>query len=168
METSTAIYFFGDRGMYNFLSNFHNAPFTDPESKRTFSSSEYFYIYHKCLKFDPSNTDMLDKIATSEKPPKKLGRQIANFDESEWESFRYGVMKRALLLKFSQNRQLRDCLLRTGNKELFEAAALDKIWGIGFGPAEAVTVPREEYGLNLLGRCLMEVRDELRAAVQQD
>ncbi|KAI1739571.1 hypothetical protein F4680DRAFT_422006 [Xylaria scruposa] len=55
----------------------------------------------------------------------------------------------------------RDVLLATGTRELVEASPFDRIWGIGFGAKDAGN-RRGKWGLNLLGRCLMEVREELR------
>lgn len=52
-------------------------------------------------------------------------------------------------------------LLDTGDTELVEAAPKDRIWGIGFGVQHAEPF-REEWGQNLLGLALMEVRRRLR------
>ncbi|TRX88078.1 hypothetical protein FHL15_011028 [Xylaria flabelliformis] len=57
--------------------------------------------------------------------------------------------------------RFRDVLLATGTRELVEASPFDRIWGIGFGAKEAGK-RRGKWGLNLLGKCLMEVREELR------
>ena len=54
--------------------------------------------------------------------------------------------------------------MSTGDLLLVEASPFDRIWGIGFTAANA-EVSKESWGLNLLGKALMEVRDELR---QQD
>jgi len=55
----------------------------------------------------------------------------------------------------------RDVLLATGNRELVEASAFDKIWGIGFA-AKGAEGKRHKWGMNLLGKCLMEVREQFR------
>ncbi|KAI1754082.1 hypothetical protein F4782DRAFT_545423 [Xylaria castorea] len=55
----------------------------------------------------------------------------------------------------------RDVLLATGTRELVEASPFDHIWGIGFGAKDAGN-RRSKWGLNLLGKCLMEVREEFR------
>lgn len=61
-----------------------------------------------------------------------------------------------------KTKSLRELLLETGDRELVEASPMDRIWGIGFGAAKAGTVGRERWGLNLLGKALMEVRAMLR------
>jgi len=39
-------------------------------------------------------------------------------------------MKKALILKFSQNEDIKKILLEINNKILYEASKFDKIWGI--------------------------------------
>jgi hypothetical protein len=53
-------------------------------------------------------------------------------------------------------------LLATAEWEIVAASPRDRIWGIGFGAARAGTVGRERWGLNLLGKALVEVRGVLR------
>ena len=61
-------------------------------------------------------------------------------------------MKKALLLKFKQNRGLGQKLISTGTQYIVHNNAKDKFWGIG----------GDGTGLNKLGLMLMEVREELR------
>lgn len=62
---------------------------------------------------------------------------------------------------------LRELLLGTGERELVEASPGDRIWGIGFTAAKAERAGRERWGLNLLGKALMVVREELRREEQE-
>ncbi|KAI0394702.1 DUF1768-domain-containing protein [Xylariaceae sp. FL0594] len=55
----------------------------------------------------------------------------------------------------------RDVLLATGDRELVEASSFDRIWGIGF-TAKGADGNRHKWGMNLLGKCLMEVREQFR------
>ncbi|KAI1073395.1 DUF1768-domain-containing protein [Whalleya microplaca] len=57
--------------------------------------------------------------------------------------------------------RFRDVLLATGDRELVEASPYDRIWGVGFRPQDAGR-NRKRWGLNLLGKCLMEVREQFR------
>lgn len=58
---------------------------------------------------------------------------------------------------------LKQLLLETGNRELFEASPVDRIWGIGVSASDAQNQSsREGWGENLLGLSLMKVREELR------
>ncbi|GAP82885.1 putative duf1768-domain-containing protein [Rosellinia necatrix] len=56
----------------------------------------------------------------------------------------------------------RDVLLATGDRELVEASPYDRVWGVGFAAAGAAANRRQKWGMNLLGKCLMEVRDRFR------
>lgn len=90
-----------------------------------------------------------------------LGRQIPNFDEEVWVKERYAIVVEGNYLKFTQNEDLKRRLLGTGDRELVEASPRDRIWGVGFGKATAGS-QRERWGLNLLGKALMETRARLR------
>ena len=56
---------------------------------------------------------------------------------------------------------MRERLLGTGERMIVEASPLDRIWGVGFGEKRALSV-KQSWGLNLLGRVLMDVRRILR------
>jgi ribA/ribD-fused uncharacterized protein len=61
-------------------------------------------------------------------------------------------MRRAVLAKFSGHADIREVLLSTGDAVLLERTSGDYYWGCG----------SDGTGLNMLGRILMEVRDQLR------
>jgi predicted NAD-dependent protein-ADP-ribosyltransferase YbiA (DUF1768 family) len=44
---------------------------------------------------------------------------------------------------------------------LYEASKYDKIWGIGFYGIDAINADKNKFGRNLLGKALMEIRNEL-------
>lgn len=52
--------------------------------------------------------------------------------------------------------------METGDRKLIEASPFDKIWGIGFSK-DKVPVNRRMWGMNLLGKALMNARTKLRA-----
>ncbi|OJT14548.1 N-glycosidase [Trametes pubescens] len=99
----------------------------------------------------------------SAKECKSLGRKVQGFEDAVWTRERAGIVREGTLHKFRQHPGIRAALLATGGRELVEASPRDRIWGIGFGRAGAERVDREAWGLNLLGRALMEVRAVLRA-----
>jgi len=63
-------------------------------------------------------------------------------------------MRDALCAKFTQHDDLRRLLLSTGDAKLVEHTERDDFWGNG----------GDGSGANMLGRLLMELRDELRRA----
>lgn len=140
-------------------------------------------MYHKAQLFSDATTAAQILSARHPRQVKALGRRVANFDEAAWAAAREAIVRRGNLLKFTRpvvkvqddndeeaaargggKSRLRERLLATGERELVEASPTDRIWGIGFGEARARagTVGRERWGLNLLGKVLMEVRGLLR------
>lgn len=119
-------------------------------------------MYHKALLFNDTATAALTLTAGHPRKVKSLGRKVKNFDEATWLANREGIVLRGNLLKF-RNETLKAQLLATGDAELVEASPFDDIWGIGFR-AEHADAVREDWGLNLLGKALMEVRKQLREA----
>ncbi len=98
---------------------------------------------------------------------KALGRKVRNFNPEIWDKAKYSIVLNGNYYKFTQNKEMMDFLLSTGDKILVEASPMDTIWGIGFGKenekAKNVAMWR---GKNLLGFALMEVRDEIRKVYQ--
>ncbi len=76
------------------------------------------------------------------------------------------IMKNGLILKFSQNPVLKQSLLATENKNLYEASPYDNIWGTGYNANETLEKinnnKQNKLGQNLLGRAIEEIRNELR------
>jgi len=94
-----------------------------------------------------------------------LGRRVSGFDEQRWAAERFGLVVRGNVAKFSQNAELAEFLLGTGDRVLIEAAPVDTVWGTGLAANdERAPSPDLWPGLNLLGFALMEVRGRLRRA----
>ena len=86
---------------------------------------------------------------------------VKNFDEEVWNQLKYQIMYEAVKAKFS-NPILMKKLIDTKDKILVEASPYDKIWGIGLNETDAKkTLPTNWIGENLLGKVLMQVREEL-------
>lgn len=83
------------------------------------------------------------------------------FDQQRWNSSCDGIVERGNFLKFSQNPDLKNVLLATGDKIIVEASPSDRIWGIGFD-AEHAEGRESEWGANKLGEALMRVRKTLQ------
>lgn len=94
---------------------------------------------------------------------KALGRKVRNFDENVWNEVKYSIVLNGNYFKFTQNPELREFLLNTGDSVIAEASPYDGIWGIKMRQTdENIFNPLKWKGENLLGFALMEVRDEIR------
>lgn len=123
-------------------------------------------MHRKGLLFAPDDP-ITDQILSPGKPAphpstlRSLGRQIPNFDDQIWKKERLPIVVEGNYHKFTQNEDLRELLLATGDRELVEASPRDRIWGIGFG-AKNASAMRHRWGTNLLGVALMKVRERIR------
>lgn len=132
------------RGKYYFLSNFYEAPvvydgITYQNNEAAFQSAKVLdkSIREKFSMLDPSSA-------------KRKGRHVQL--RSDWENVKFDIMYEICKAKFSQNKELRNRLLATGNEHLEEGNTWgDRIWGTVNGK-----------GQNNLGKILMRLRDELR------
>lgn len=105
------------------------------------------------------------EIMTSNSPRthKRLGRKVRNFNGYIWEKYRFDIVFRANLAKFKLNEDLKKELLATGDKIIAESSPYDRIWGTGRAiDHKWAKNPDKWFGKNLLGKCLMLVRDRLR------
>ena len=75
-------------------------------------------------------------------------------------------MTSGLSLKFNQNKELKQKLIDTSPKKLYEANKFDKEWGIGFDVKTAVMKElysdNAKFGKNILGNMLEELRNNLK------
>ena len=62
---------------------------------------------------------------------KELGRLVSNYNDQIWSGMRQIIVYEGLVEKFSQNQELSDALLNTGDAFLAKCAVKDKVWGIG-------------------------------------
>lgn len=130
---------------------------------KDYKFAEQFMMAKKAEVF--GDTAVIARILTSSDPRaiKQLGREVRNFDPAVWDRHKFEIVVQGNLAKFSQNADLRDFLLSTGEKILVEASPYDRIWGIGLDERSADAVdPRRWRGGNLLGFALMKVRALLR------
>lgn len=90
---------------------------------------------------------------------KQLGRKVKGFDANKWNEVKEAKMKQGLYLKFTQDLNLKRSLLNTGDKYIGEAAFWDREWGLGQNIENCYKTPLNQLGKNLLGKCLMEIRE---------
>lgn len=133
------------------------------EIEHKFTTCEQWMMWNKACLFKAENT--AQKILATDDPKKikSLGRtEIPEYNDDEWKKVRYEVVVKGNMAKFTQNKELRENLLQTGNRILAEAAHYDKIWGIGLKQTDPATQDQTKWkGENLLGKALMEVRQKL-------
>ena len=153
IETDT--YVKGFFGKYRPLSNYDLTPFKLEYMGKTvnFKSGEHAFHYFKTL--DPI---WQEKILEAETPSeaKVLGRKCLM--REDWDEVKVQIIENMVYLKFSQNKNLKDLLLSTGEKYLEETNDWnDKFWGVCNGVGE-----------NNLGKCLMRVREQLKSEGGRD
>lgn len=117
---------------------------------QTWPTSEHYF---QAQKFD--DEAYRQKIRTTASPmiAARLGRSRKVKLRSDWESVKVEVMRSAVRAKFTQHDELRALLLSTGEAKIVEHTTNDSYWGDG----------GDGSGKNMLGRILMEVRQELRS-----
>ena len=142
------------------LSNWFPSPFE--VDSITYPTLEHYMMAEKARLF--GDEEIRTEILAAENPgkAKSLGRKVKGFNEETWTSNRFGIVVAGAVAKFTQNRELGEFLLRTGNKVLVEASPQDRIWGIGMNAQhEHANKPQKWNGLNLLGFALMEARQRM-------
>lgn len=137
-------------------------------------------MYQKAILFnDHATAAKILKPGLHPRKIKSLGRQVSNFSEATWNANREAVVQRGNYLKFTNavteegfclgssggiplvGGSLKETLLATGERELVEASPFDAVWGVGYKAADA-DANRKNWGLNLLGKALVDVRDMLK------
>lgn len=128
-----------------------------------YSTAEQYMMSQKALLF--GDNKIYSEIMNAGHPNeyKSLGRKISGFDEKVWNANKTDIVIKGNTAKFSQNQELKYFLLNTNNRILVEASPYDKIWGIGMKSDDTrCENPVLWNGENLLGFCLMEVRDIIK------
>jgi N-glycosidase YbiA len=138
------ILFNSKSGESSFLSNFH--PCTISIDRVIYASVEHYYQSQKPA--DPRIGRWLGDAPTASLA-KKASRLLKEKDiVSDWRGKREELMRKAVRAKFTQNADLREKLLKTGDAVLHEDNPEDLFWGMA--------------GEDKLGRMLMELREDLR------
>lgn len=134
------------RGEYGFLSNFWEVPVT--YKGLTYGSNEAAFQAQKCM------TEEEKQFFACLRPSaaKKHGRRVTL--RPDWEEVKVGIMEEIVRAKFTQNEEMKQRLMATGDAELEEGNDWhDTCWGVDSKTGE---------GENHLGRILMRVRRELQ------
>lgn len=154
-ENDTGVYF---KSLYP--SQWYIIPFTIEDI--TYNCCEQYMMSEKAKFFNDMETNDLIMNAFEPKDQKKLGREVKNFNEVEWNNVADEIVFKANLAKFSQNPDLKKKLLETGTKIFVECSPYDKIWGNGLNITDTLnTHPDNWLGTNRLGKAIMRVREVL-------
>jgi hypothetical protein len=141
------IKFYYEYEEYGWLSNYHVCDFTLDGCN--WSSTEHYYQAQKTM--DPGYRETI-RLAETPDEAKQLGNSPNCHIRPDWTIHRVVAMRTAIQAKFTQNPELMELLLATGNSELVENSMRDYYWGCG----------ADESGRSMLGLLLMHLRTELR------
>ncbi len=141
------IKFYSTKEEYGCFSNFSAHPIS-LEGKIWPTTEHYF----QAQKF-PNNIEYQEKIRLEKSPmiAARLGRSRKVKFRPDWESIKDSIMRKALLAKFTQHKDLAKILLDTQDAILIEHTTNDKYWADG----------GDGSGKNMLGKLLMSIREEL-------
>lgn len=124
-----------------------------------FVCMEQFMMYAKARLF--KDEEVAQRILATSDPAehKKLGREVRNYVDAEWDAKRDAIVSVGLREKFAQNPRLLKELLSTAGTALVEASPYDRLWGIGVGMDDPRALdPTQWKGQNRLGVLLDKVR----------
>ena len=132
------------RDSYFFLSNFYpvnirfdGIEYSSVEAAFQASKSTSYSIRKKFAKVDGAQA-------------KSMGRRVAL--RPDWEKVKLGIMYELCYTKFTENESLKSRLIATGTQEIIEGNFHgDTYWGMVDGK-----------GLNMLGKILMRIREEIK------
>lgn len=127
-----------------------------------YTSAEQYMMHQKALLFnDQNNADKIMKTRSAS-VQKKLGRQVAGFNQTIWESECQRIVYEGNRAKFTQNEDLLAALLATRGTTLVEASPDDRIWGVGLAEEDPRIHNRKTWrGTNWLGEILTRLREEI-------
>jgi len=147
------------KGEKRFLSNMYKSSFIFNQNfgfdfipdNRLYKSSEHLY-----QAFKSTNLEYQELIRNLDEPKdtKKISDALIGTKyplRDDWEEIKLPLMHMALLLKFTQNKELAHKLLATKGHIEEQNSWGDTFWGTC-----------EQVGANHLGRLLMEVREYLK------
>ncbi len=143
------IQFYSVSAEYGELSNF--ARYAIQLRGKRWPTSEHYF---QAQKFAAARDREEIRTASTPMLAARMGRDRKRKLRRDWERVKVGVMREAVEAKFRQHAELSALLLATGDAVLVEHTENDEFWGDG----------GDGSGRNELGRILMAVREQLRAA----
>jgi len=147
-RSANCVLFYGPHEANAYLSNWYPAAVF--LKGMIWPTSEHYYQAQKV-----AGTPFEETCRRAESP--RLAFELTRRPEvpvrSDWDLVKVDVMRKAIHAKFTQNPDLKEQLLATGDLVIVENSPVDYFWGIG----------ADGSGKNLLGKILMDVRGQLKA-----
>lgn len=145
------IKFYSPRNEYGCFSNFSSHSIK--LDGKVWKTTEHYFQAQKFSGVKDGQKHMNDVyLAKTPGRAARIGRDRQRPLRRDWESVKDEVMYRAVYAKFTQNEELKEILLGTGDAVLVEHTEKDSYWGDG----------GDGSGRNQLGKTLMRVRDEIK------
>ena len=146
-ETKDAIYFFSHA--FDPINNW-SAHAVKIWSK-TFPTLEHAYHYRK---YSDNNPEIAEEILSSPSPwaAMQVDRRHMDKRRDDWDQVKVAIMTELARAKVAQNQDVRECLLKTGKKQIIENSPWDDFWGCG----------AKGKGENRMGKILVQIREELK------
>lgn len=138
------IYFYKIADEYGCFSNFAHYSF-ELDGKRWMTSEHYF----QAQKFLGTEYEEVIRLLDNPMKAAEMGRSRDLPLRADWEQVKDDIMRKAVLAKFEQNKEIKNVLLSTGKEAIIEKTSNDYYWGCG----------KDGSGKNRLGNILMEVRE---------
>jgi len=152
MGSDAVVKFYRTGDKYGEFSNF--APFPILLRGVEWPTTEHYF---QGQKFAGTPHEEAVRLAESPMIAAKMGRERSRPLRPDWESVKDDIMRDAVRAKFEQHSSLFELLHSTGTAEIIEHTSNDAYWGDG----------GDGTGRNMLGRILMEVREQLKSTKGQ-
>ena len=130
-----------------------------------FRTSEALYQTMKFPDLEDAQMDIKEQRYAGKAIERSRYYESLNKMRTDWDEIKVDVMRWCLHVKLAQNwKKFGDLLLRTGDLTLIEGSPTDDFWG-------AVQIDKKKKtreGVNMLGRLLMELREEIKEEMKKN
>ena len=129
------------RNLYNLMTYYYNenssddcyssrflSTFTD-DKNISYNCLEQYVCAHKALIHNDQDTYKKIMITDDSEEQIKLSKQIKYYDENKWLRFGRTIILKGNKYKFTQNKDLKERLLRLKGKEIVCVNNNDDVWG---------------------------------------
>ena len=155
------IIFGGPHSMFNPLSNYY--PEKVVHKGITHDTLEHAYQYAKASRYGDTKAEESILCAASPAKAKQTGLHVQNFDSTDWDTVKSGIMLELLRIKFAKKSEMAKVLLSTSGKSIAEAGKGSFTIGLTLNSKHLFDTSKWSKNCNILGKCLMEVRGELNS-----